>query len=215
MQTPQHNASFTEAFADEKDLSKGALSIGKHPALVVVDMTLGFACDDSPLGGDFSDEIAANVALCELFQAKQWPVYFTTVVYDNPHQASVFRQRLPDLNILQKGTKWTQLHPALRPFNTRPLVEKHGPSGFFATSLAGDLASQKVDTLVVTGLTTSGCVRATVVDALQYNFVTLVPIEACGDRNEKAHKANLHDMNAKYAQVLTLNDILHRLADIT
>ncbi|MEM0910354.1 MAG: isochorismatase family protein, partial [Pseudomonadota bacterium] len=212
--TTENEASYSEAYSDDNDLKTGVLHLGKKPALIVVDMTLGFASDESPLGGDFSREIDANVRLCRFFEEKQWPILFTSVVYDSDKQASVFRQRLPDLNILQRGAEWTALHPSLEPFNKRPLIEKHGPSGFFNTSLAAQLASLHVDTLVVTGLTTSGCVRATVIDALQNNFVTLVPIEACGDRNQNAHNANLHDMNAKYASVATLDEIIKALSRI-
>ena len=211
---PETESSVSEAFVDEKDLNKGALSIGQKPALVVVDMTLGFASRKSPLGGDFSSELEANLRLCEFFTKLKWPIFFTSVVYDNQQQASVFRQRLPDLNILQRDTRWTELHHSLQPFNTRPIIEKHGASAFFDTPLATQLKSLGIDTLVVSGLTTSGCVRATVVDALQHNFVTLVPIEACGDRNQYAHQANLHDMNAKYATVATMDEILNALASV-
>jgi len=210
------NAAFhSEGFADDNDLSTGALIPGNKPALIVVDMTLGFASEDSPLGGDFSAEIDANVHLCSFFNTRRWPVFFTSVVYDEPEQARVFRQRLPDLNILQRGSHWTELHPLLRSFQTTPLIEKHGPSGFFNTDLATLLKSKNVDTTVITGLTTSGCVRATVIDALQHNFITLVPFDACGDRNPQAHAANLHDMNAKYASVGSVQSITNALASVS
>jgi nicotinamidase-related amidase len=190
------------------DLSIGNIALGQRPALIVVDMSDGFARAESPLGGDFTDVIAANKKRLDAFRAKKLPVFVTSVVYHNVSQASVFRQRLPDLNILQAGSKWIEIAHELARQANEPIVEKHGPSGFFQTSLAELLKHVLADSLVVTGLTTSGCVRATVVDGLQHNYPVFVPKEACGDRNIEAQQANLHDMNAKYAQVLGLDDVI-------
>ncbi len=194
--------------ATSKDLPTGEITLGERPALIVVDMSKGFASPQSPLGGDFTEVIEANLALLTQFRAKQLPIFFTSVVYRNAKQASVFRQRLPDLNILQAGSQWIEIIPELKRQQNEPIIEKHGPSAFFETRLATQLIHARVDSLVVTGLTTSGCVRATVVDGLQHNYPVFVPEQACGDRNLEAHKANLHDMNAKYAQVLKRGSVL-------
>ncbi|WP_371196023.1 isochorismatase family protein [Glaciecola sp. SC05] len=195
-----------------KDLPIGDIALGKRPALIVVDMSEGFARAQSPLGGDFTNVIAANKTLVNVFRQKQLPIFFTSVVYHEAKQASVFRQRLPDLNILQAGSKWVEIAHELGRKSNEPIIEKLGPSGFFETSLANGLRQANADSLVVTGLTTSGCVRATVVDGLQHNYPVFVPIEACGDRNLAAQQANFHDMNAKYAQVLKLETLLALLA---
>jgi nicotinamidase-related amidase len=137
--------------------------------------------------------------------------FFTTVVYPDDSVAKVFRQRIPDLNILQKGSHWVEIDPYLKPVAGEHIIEKGWPSGFFKTNLLEKLESESVDSLVLTGLTTSGCVRATVVDALQNNFPTFVPEQACGDRNLSAHKANLHDIHAKYGQVIELNRLINIL----
>jgi maleamate amidohydrolase len=188
------------------DLNTGAIPTGVAPALIIVDMSYGFTSVESPLGGNFAKQIASNNQLIALFEQANRPIFCSTVVYDNANQASVFRSRLPDLNMLQRDSKWVAIDLQLHFSKPYTLVEKQLPSAFFATDLAKRLAALKVDSCVVTGLTTSGCVRATAVDALQYNFSTYVVSDACGDRNHNAHLASLHDINAKYGQVLSIEE---------
>lgn len=196
---------------EDKDLNTGPLTLGQRPALLIIDMSLGFTRPDSPLGGDFESVKMANRALLTQFRIKQLPVFFTTVVYPDQALAHVFRQRIPDLNILKKGSHWVEIDPYLAPQKGESIIEKAWPSGFFKTDLLEKLVSQNVDSLIVTGLTTSGCVRATVVDALQNDYPTFVPHQACGDRNLSAHQANLHDIHAKYGQVVELNKLINML----
>lgn len=196
---------------EDKDLNTGPLTLGQRPGLLIIDMSLGFTSPDSPLGGDFESVKMANRALLTQFRTKQLPVFFTTVVYPEQTLARVFRQRIPDLNILKKGSHWVEIDPYLAPQKGECVIEKAWPSGFFKTDLLERLVSQKVDSLIVTGLTTSGCVRATVVDALQNDYPTFVPHQACGDRNLSAHQANLHDIHAKYGQVVELNKLINML----
>lgn len=196
----------------DRDLQTGGLSMGRRVALIAVDLSNGFTSPDSPLGGDFDEVLIANRRLIDAFYASDRPVFFTTVVYSNEAQASVFRQRLPDLNILQKGSHWVEINDRVSPSSKDVIIEKQWPSAFFSTSLAEQLTALEIDTVVVTGLTTSGCVRATVVDALQHNFITFVAEQACGDRNLTAHRANLHDMHAKYAQVTSVDSIITQLS---
>ena len=199
----------------DSDLVIGQLQLGKCPAVIAVDFSEGFTSQKSPLGGDFSQQLQANVTLFEAAHKHNVPIFFTTVVYDNDTQASVFRQRLPALNILQRDSHWVAIHPLFTRFvNSHNLIEKHYPSAFFATSLATKLASLNIDSLIITGLTTSGCVRATCVDGLQHNFVCAVVPEACGDRNVDAHDMSLHDIHAKYAQVLPLTDVIAYLDNL-
>ncbi|GAC30917.1 isochorismatase family protein [Brumicola pallidula] len=193
----------------DSDLLIGELQLGKSPAVIAVDFSNGFADKKSPLGGDFEPQLEANLKLIEAATASNVPIFFSTVVYDNEQQASVFRQRLPALNILQRGSHWVNIHDKFSPYVNRDnIIEKNYPSAFFATTLASKLATLNVDSLIITGLTTSGCVRATCVDGLQHNFLCAVITEACGDRNQSAHAMSLHDMHAKYAQVLPLSQIM-------
>jgi len=146
--------------------------------------------------------VAANARLLAAFRERGLPVFFTTVIYHSDDQATVFRRRLPALEVLKPCSDAVRIDRRLAPRAGEELVEKCYASSFFGTDLARRLQAAGVDSLVVTGLTTSGCVRATVVDGLQYDYPVFVPADAVGDRNTEAHAANLHDMHAKYADVV-------------
>jgi maleamate amidohydrolase len=193
------------------DLQRNSLGLGQRPALVLVDMIKGFTSSACPLGTDCPEVVAANAELLALFRQRQLPVFFTTVVYHNDDQASVFRGRIEALNVLQPGSNWIEVDDALTPLAGEPVIEKQWASAFFATDLDAQLRQSGADSIVVTGLTTSGCVRATVVDGLQYNYPVVVAREAVGDRNRDAHEANLFDMNAKYADVVNLDQVREML----
>jgi maleamate amidohydrolase len=191
-----------------KNLPKNRLGLGVSPALVLVDMINGFTDPDCPLGTSCPSVVAANIQLLDAFRAFSLPIFFTTVVYRSEQQAQVFRQKVPALNVLTPDSHWVQIDPALGRKTSEMLIEKQWASGFFKTQLDDHLRSLKVDSLVVTGLTTSGCVRATVVDGLQNDYRVVVAEEAVGDRNPEAHRANLFDLNAKYADVQSVSEIL-------
>jgi maleamate amidohydrolase len=191
------------------DLERASQGLGQHPALVLVDIIRGFTDPDCPLGSEVDDVVEANRKLLAAFRSKGLPVFFTTVVYHNDQQARVFRDRVPALDLLMPDSHWIEVDPRLEPLASERIVEKQWASGFFKTDLDESLRELGVDSLVVTGLTTSGCVRATAVDGLQYDYKVVVPAEAVGDRNPDAHCANLFDMNAKYADVLDLDTVLN------
>jgi maleamate amidohydrolase len=176
-----------------------------------VDMINGFTDSACPLGTDCPDVVSANVELLMAFRDRGLPIFFTTVVYDNDQQATVFRHKVPALNVLQRGSHWVSIDAAMGRLETEPLIEKHWPSAFHETDLDGQLRALGVDSLVVTGLTTSGCVRASAVDGLQNNYQVVVAKEAVGDRNPAAHEANLFDLNAKYADVMSVAEIVASL----
>jgi len=195
------------------DLDRQRQSPGQRPALLVVDMINGFTDPACPLGSEAESVVAANQRLLEAFRQRALPVLFTTVVYRDPGQAPVFRARLPDLDVLQPGSEWIRVDSRLNRRPSEPLVEKQYASGFFGTDMKDQLARHGADSLVVTGLTTSGCVRATVVDGLQHDYRVFVPHEAVGDRNSRAHESNLFDMDAKYADVLSVDELLEAIND--
>ncbi len=186
----------------QSDLARKGQSLGARPALVVVDMIKGFTDPACPLGSHCPEVVAANRTLLNAFRNRSLPVFFTTVVYHNPDQARVFRTRLPALDVLTPDSEWVKVDPALARRDNEPLIEKQWASSFFQTDLDQQLKAAGADSLVVTGLTTSGCVRATVVDGLQHDYPVFVPEEAVGDRNPDAHASNLFDMHAKYADVV-------------
>jgi len=185
--------------------------MGQRPALIVVDVVVGFTDPACPLGSEADAVVQANVDLMNAFHQAQMPVVLTTVVYHNEEQASVFRARVPALNLLTPDSQWVQFDPRLPIVETDLQLEKRHASSFHGTDLNNWLRANHVDTVVVTGLTTSGCVRATAVDGLQNNYRVLVPREACGDRDAQAHEANLYDLNAKYADVVSLREVLDSL----
>jgi len=184
------------------DLNRQSQTLGQRPALVLVDLIKGFTDPSCPLGCESDDVVAANANLLATFRQRGLPVFFTTVVYHSDEQARVFRQRLPALNVLQPGSPWVVVDERLAPSASEPVIEKQLASGFHGTDLLSRLRDEKADSLVVTGLTTSGCVRATAVDGLQNDFPVFVISDAVGDRNPDAHAANLHDLHAKYADVV-------------
>ena len=196
---------------DRKALARETQGLGQSPALLIVDVIKGFTDPDCPLGSEAASVVEANRQLMEVFQSQSRPVYLTTVVYDNDEQASVFRARVPALNVLSRGSHWCDIDPRLPLSASDTIVEKTHASAFHGTHLADQLRTKDIDSLIVTGLTTSGCVRASAVDGLQHNFKVVVPEEATGDRDPSAHQANLYDLNAKYVDVWSLSDTLDAL----
>jgi maleamate amidohydrolase len=193
------------------NLERKSLGIVGRPVLLLVDMINGFTSSKCALGTDCPDVVAANASLLAAFRKRGLPVIFTTVVYHNADQAKVFRARIPALNCLTPDSEWVKIDPALAPLADEKIIEKQWASSFYGTELDALLKTLAINTLVVTGLTTSGCVRATVVDGLQHDYSVVVPIEAVGDRNAQAHEANLFDMHAKYADVMKIDDVLQQL----
>mgnify|MGYP000367728031 FL=1 len=196
------------------DLARRRLDLLLNPALIVVDMSYGFTQSDSPLGGEFGSTVDAAAKLIQAFRRAGLSVIYTTVVYDSPEQASVFRERLPSLDILQRGSRWVEIDARVSPTGHEPVIEKQFPSAFAGTNLTQYLNTHDIDSLMVIGLTTSGCVRATVVDGLSHNYRVWVVKEGVGDRNLTAQDANLHDMNAKYAEVVSLSEAMDHLRQI-
>lgn len=196
------------------DLARRSQGLGRRPALLLVDMIVGFTDPACALGCQADAVVAANRELLAVFRAKHLPVAYTTVVYRDDNEARVFRDRVPALEDLKPGTKWVVIDPRLEPRPGEPVFEKQWASGFFRTGLDEFLRGESADSLVVTGLTTSGCVRATAVDGLQHDYRVVVPREAVGDRNAEAHSANLFDLDAKYADVLELAQVLALLEEL-
>lgn len=197
------------------DLSRRQLGLGARPALVLVDLINAFTDPACPLGSENSAVVDASAGVLARFRQLGLPVFFTTVAYSEDHQAKVFRRRIAALNLLQPGSQWVRVDTALSPRANEPVIEKHWASAFFGTDLQTQLTAAGADSLVVCGLTTSGCVRATAVDGLQHDYRVVVPREAVGDRNPAAHKANLFDLDAKYADVVSVNELFDLLANPT
>lgn len=197
--------------ATTKALQRKTLGLGDRPALVVIDIVNGFTDPDCPLGADADSVVTANVALMKTFHQRGLPVFLTTVIFRDEQQARVFRDRLPALNLLTPESHWVAFDARLPIAESDIVIEKIHASAFHGTNLCTQLAEVNADSLVVTGLTTSGCVRATAVDGLQNGYRVVVPREAVGDRDPDAHNANLYDMNAKYADVVSVDHVIAQL----
>ncbi len=199
--------------------SKGFASrsgYGKRPALLIVDFIVGFTDPSSPLGGDFSSEVAASQTLIDSFPDATLPVIYTTIEYDADfREAGVFIKKVPSLSVLLRGSPMCAIDDRIKPQFDDYIVSKKYASSFFGTNLDSHLKIQGVDTVVITGCTTSGCVRASAVDSLQHGFHTIVVREAVGDRAEGPHEANLFDMDAKYADVVSTGDVVEYVDEIS
>jgi len=189
------------------------MGFGKKPAVVVIDLQLGFTDPNFPLGGDLDNVVASCRELIKSAHSKNIPVIFTTTGYEKHlKDAGLWVKKIPSGGLLQLNSKWVEIDPRLGKTDEDILVVKKYPSGFFGTHLDATLNSMGIDTLIITGCTTSGCVRATCIDALQYGYYGIVPEECVGDRAEGPHLANLFDIEQKYSDVMRLGEVLGWIA---
>ena len=181
-------------------------SWGHKPALILVDFARAYFETASPLYGGEGCVVARDTAVRLLARARQTgtPVIFTEVRYlPGGRDGGVFFRKATPLKVLEWGNPMGDLVEEMDRRPDEVMVTKQYPSAFFGTSLAATLTAMGVDTVLITGLTTSGCVRATCVDAMSHGFVTLIVSDAVGDRAAEPHRANLFDMSAKYADLVT------------
>jgi nicotinamidase-related amidase len=197
---------------DKAGLGHG-LSLGVRPAVLVVDFACGFTDAATPLGADMSAEVEATKQLLDVARAKAIPVIFTAVGYEASEatRGTLWFQKLPGLKDLEVGTQAVEIDPRLELRADEIVILKKGASAFFGTNLGSVLLHEHVDSVILCGATTSGCIRATAVDLLQHGWPTLVPRECVADRAQGPHEANLFDIQAKYADVVTLEDALSYL----
>lgn len=197
----------------EKQGFGNRVGFGEKPALLIIDFINGFNDADQFGGGNIQDAIDNTAELLSLARHYDMPVCYTSHVYaEDGSENGIFNLKAPNLQKLVPGSKETEVVPELEPRAGERVLKKHYPSGFFGTDLAAWLHVRGVDTAIVTGCTTSGCVRATVVDAMGHGFRPIVPRECSGDRAEGPHEANLFDMEQKYADVMSLEEVKEELA---
>ena len=208
----------TEATLSELEIFRqqnfgNPIGFGRRSALLVVDFTVGF--NDPALfgGGNIYPAVKRTVRLLAFFRERKLPVAFTRVVYaDDGSDGGIFATKQPRLLMLTERHPAGQVVPELAPRAGELVVRKNQASAFFGTNLAPWLVQQGADTVVVAGCTTSGCVRATVVDAISYNFRPIVARDCVGDRALGPHEASLFDMQQKYADVLERDAIIAALS---
>jgi maleamate amidohydrolase len=187
-----------------------ALGYGKRPAVIVVDFVLAYTTPGAPFYGQgVVDAVTQSVALLDAARAAGIPVIYTQVVY-HPGGADggLFFRKVPALELFVKGGPLGEIDPRVAPHPADMVVTKQYPSCFFGTSLATTLKTQGVDTVVLIGCSTSGCVRATAVDGIQNGYRVVVPRECVGDRHDAPHDASLFDINAKYGDVRPRDEVI-------
>lgn len=185
----------------------GTIGFGRRPALLVVDLMMSYFERASPMYAAVEDVLPSNLRLIEAAHAAAMPVFFTKQHYEDARDESVYVRKVPALKLLRPGSPLAELHPAL-PLAMGTTFVKHFPSAFHRTDFAAQLVARSVDTLIITGLTTSGCVRATAMDALLHDLAGVVVREAVGDRDRAIHEANLFDIHGKLADVRSEADVL-------
>ena len=185
----------------------GTLQPGRKPVLLLIDFARAYFDPESPLhaGVEAVRDSAARLHLAA--RAAGVPVVFTKVEYSaDGHEGGVFYRKIAALKCFERGNPLADFTPELAPMVCDEVVTKHFPSAFFGTGLAEHLRKRGVDTVVIAGLSTSGCVRASAVDALCHGFVPLVVVDAVGDRDAGVHAANLFDLGAKTAELVSERD---------
>ncbi|MCM3715375.1 isochorismatase family protein [Halalkalibacter oceani] len=191
------------------------LGFGTCLCLIVVDFINGFTDENMPMGSNLDKEIKNTNELIKVARLQSIPVIFTTISYSNSYLDSrnIWRNKMEGLNTLQEGTRAVLVDERLDYQPQDDLLVKKYASSFFGTDLVSLLNNAKVDTLLITGCTTSGCVKSTVVDAVQHGFCPIVVKDAVGDRSKASHTQSLFDIEQKYADVMTTSEIIGTLID--
>ncbi|MBE9605504.1 isochorismatase family protein [Acetobacteraceae bacterium H6797] len=182
------------------------MGLGQAPAVLIIDFVHGFTDPDHFGGGNIGPAIERTVELLALARARGWPVAHTRVVYaDDGSDGGPFALKVPALLTLTETSPLSQIVPELTPVAGEAVFRKQHASAFFGTGLAPWMASRRVDTVLVAGCTTSGCVRASVIDASAHGLRPIVVTDCVGDRALGPHEANLFDMGQKYADLMDLD----------
>ncbi|MGM4903434.1 isochorismatase family protein [Tardiphaga sp. 866_E4_N2_1] len=189
------------------------IGFGRSPALLIIDFVNSFADPDQFGGGNINAAIDQTAILLTHARKAGIPIAYTRIVYAvDGSDAGIFCRKAPSLRSLTENALGSQVVPQLAPQPGELIIRKNQASAFFETNLRSWLTLHCVDTLLVTGATTSGCVRATVVDAAANNYRSVVVRDCVGDRAIDPHNANLFDMEQKYADVLNLKDVVDYLS---
>ncbi len=200
-------------FENYRGVFDGRLGFGKKAAVLVIDFICAYTTPGEPLyAPDVVTAVNETVDLLDLARGKNVPIIYTQVLY-NEHglDGGLFVQKVPILRSMVRGEPMAEIVPELPPAESDVIIVKQYASGFFGTPLAATLTSMGVDTVIITGCSTSGCVRATAVDGMQCGFRVIVPRECVGDRHQAPHEANLFDIDSKYGDVVAKATVMEYL----
>jgi maleamate amidohydrolase len=191
----------------------GHLAFGNRPALLIVDFVMAYLEPSSALYAGVEPALASTERLLAVARSADIPVIFTNVEYaPGGADGGLFYRKVPALKLFEKGSPLAAFPPSLEPRADEIVVTKQYASAFFGTALAATLTALDIDALLIVGLSTSGCVRASALDALQHGFAPFVVREACGDRHPAPHEASLFDLQAKYAEVIGESEAIALIA---
>lgn len=205
-------ADLTENYSGAFD---GSLGFGAKPALILVDLVRAYFDKESPLYAGVEEALASAIRIRDAARAAGAPVIYTNVVYQkNGADGGVFYRKVPALKAFVEGSPMGDWPAGLDPTADELVISKQYASAFFGTSLAATLTASGVDTLIITGVSTSGCIRATCIDTISNGFIPIVVSDACGDRHQAPHDANLFDMNAKYGDVVDEATVINYLKNL-
>ncbi len=207
----QHNGD-DETFFRKRGFGK-LLGFGQKPGLIVVDLINGFTNPSMPMGSELTGQIERTNKLLNTMHEMNLPIFFTTISYDDDSLADsgIWFQKMEGLKTLKTGTEAVDVDPRL---DYRPgdgLIVKKYASAFFGTDLIARLNANNIDTVIIVGCTTCGCIRATAVDALQLGYRPIVVEDAVGDRSQASHEQSLFDLRQKYADVLTTSEVIETI----
>jgi len=191
-----------------------AIGAGAHPAVVVIDFSHVFTRGDAEFaGGNFAAEIAQTRRLLAAARERGLPVFYTTIAYADPDRdPGLWAKKIPWLRRCKTGSPAVAIDAALGALADEPVIVKKFPSAFFDTDLAARLRALGVDTIVLAGCTTSVCVRASAIDAMQHGYRTLIAAEAVGDLDPALHAVHLRDLDVRYADVMPVDALVEYLA---
>ncbi len=193
----------------------GSLGFGRKPALILVDLVRAYFDRKSPLYAGIEDALAAAIRVRDAARSARVPVIYTNVVYQKDGvDGGIFFRKVPALQAFIAGNPLGDWADGLEPGADELIVTKQYASAFFGTSLAATLTAAGVDSLIISGVSTSGCIRATCIDTISNGFIPVVVSDACGDRHQAPHDANLFDMQAKYGDVVDEATIVDYLKDL-
>lgn len=196
------------AFLEKRGFG-GSIEPGVRPAVLVIDLSRAFTDPTTPVGSDLEEVVRNNQRILTGARAAGVPIVFFTVAFmPDFSDAGILVEKQPACRVLLLGTPEVEIDPRLAPRDDEPVIVKKAPSAFFGTNLATMLIARRVDTLIVTGCSTSACVRYTAVDGFSYGYRVLIPRDAVGDRSRDAHEATLHDLQTKNGEVVSTAEIV-------
>ncbi len=193
----------------------GQLGFGQSPALIVIDFVDAYITQGSPLYAGVEDALASCARVLAAARQADIPVIHTNVEFiPGGFNGGIFFRKVPALKVFEKGSPLGKFPDVLTPEPHEMVITKQYASAFFGTPLAATLTANGNDTLIITGVSTSGCIRATAIDTIQNGFIPIVVRDAVGDRHAQVHDANLFDIQAKYGDVVSESDILDYLSQV-